>query len=87
MSHDVSLASPASNPNRSKDTNTYCLSCDNCKVTPEHYKDGVVNHVISVNHKCSKNMFPIDCQDENGNVVAEWCKEFRRRVTIRTDKK
>ena len=60
-------------------SNTMCLNCDNFLVVPEYYEDGIVKHVISVNHKCSKNLYPKDAMDGRGNVVTDYCEEHKAR--------
>jgi len=60
-----------------------CLSCDNFVITPKHYQDTIYKHVISVNHKCSKNLYPqdvyVDTRTGIPSVVDESCKEYKVR--------
>lgn len=52
-----------------------CLSCDNFVVTPKHYEDDIVKHIISTDHKCLLNLYPKEGQDDRGNVVCDYCNE------------
>ena len=62
-------------------TNALCLKCIYYQFIDTPFIDGRIQHP-RLEWKCVKGMHPIDCMDEGGNVVADWCQEYKGRVTI-----
>ena len=59
-------------------TNALCLRCQNYEHQVVMLKYGEVSHP-TMKWACAKEMYPIDCQDERGNSVADWCNEYKSR--------
>ncbi len=58
--------------------NALCLKCEHYHHESVMLKYGEASHP-TMKWQCDKAMFPIDCEDGNGNVVAAICKEYDQR--------